>query len=290
MQLPLAPGSDTKLSALVCLRAGGSKPPLYCVHAQSGHLRLYDNLAARLPPDRPVYGLRAVPQQEDPQSTGPRLEDLARQYAHEIVAFQPEGPYVIVGECDGGELAFELARQLGATGREVSLLALIDSFGPGGPRVRPSVPHVAYRAADGLRMLSFHARTVARLPPVARLEYLRTRLIRATAKLATKLLGRHGPQSGEALRQQAYRQALDGYEALSYPGRVLLLRGARLPWGVEASLDLGWADVAPVLETDLLPAYFGTNMLEPHVAAVARRLDQAVDAATGTQEHASRGR
>jgi thioesterase domain-containing protein len=284
VQLPFSPAFDTRGyresadGALVCLRPGVSKPALFCVHAGSGHLRLYDNLVARLPSDRPVYGLRATPHHGSPESADRRLSDLAGRYAREMLDLQPDGRYVIVGECDGGALAFELAHQLRASGKDVPLLALVDSFGPGGPRLR--VPRAAYRAADALRMLGFHLATVARLPSHRRMEYVRTRVIRAMAKITRKASAVRGTASGEAARQEAFRTALDEYEPVPYGGRVLLLRGAQLPWGVEGEADLGWAEIAPQLEMVVLPGYFGTNMLEPHVRLVADRLEQAVRAAT----------
>ena len=263
--------------ALVCIRPGGARPPIYCVHAQSGHLRLYHSLADHLEPGHPVYGVRAVRPEESPGSVYSTLEEMADRYANEILAFQPDGPCLLVGECDGGELALELARQLRLRGKDVPLLALIDSFGPGGPGIRPSVPRPAFRIVDGARLLGFHARTVTRLPAGKRREYVQVRLMRAMAKIRKKILGR-GSGSAEALRQKAFRRALRRYKPSRYTGRVVLFRGAKLPWGVQPVGDLGWGEVADRLEVAVLPAYFGTNLLEPNVGVVAEELAEVIRA------------
>src|SRR6185436_12553750 len=45
-------------------------------------------------------------------------------------AKDPTGPYLLAGTCMGGMVAFELACRLKQMGREVSLLALMDSPAP----------------------------------------------------------------------------------------------------------------------------------------------------------------
>jgi oxalate---CoA ligase len=55
------------------------------------------------------------------------LEDIARLYMPELLASQPNGPFRIGGYCIGGLLAWEIARQLTAAGREVERVVLVDS-------------------------------------------------------------------------------------------------------------------------------------------------------------------
>jgi thioesterase domain-containing protein len=58
------------------------------------------------------------------------VEELARQLAMDIQLLQPEGPCYLGGECIGGIVAFEAARQLQAMGRKIGLLALMDTVCP----------------------------------------------------------------------------------------------------------------------------------------------------------------
>ena len=52
---------------------------------------------------------------------------MATHYISEIRNVQPNGPYFLGGNCFGGVIAFEVARQLRTTGDEIGLLAMIDT-------------------------------------------------------------------------------------------------------------------------------------------------------------------
>lgn len=271
----VAGGSSAR--SLAAIRAAGSKPPVFCVHAQAGHLRLYDNLARHLDKDRPLYGLQAVLSNESPNRAHCRFEDMARQYVREVREFQPRGPYLLLGECDGAELAYEMAQQLLELGENVSMLALVDSFGPGGPQGRWFAPTAAYRLVDTVRMVGFHVRTLSRLDGRVGWDYVTVRLARLLHRIATTAFGRRGRRSPELLRRRGFREALDAYLAAPYSGRVVLFRGSKLPWGIEPTRHLGWGDLVTDLEVVKLPCYFGTSLLEPTVGLLANELDRVMD-------------
>jgi thioesterase domain-containing protein len=52
---------------------------------------------------------------------------MARFYLQEVRALQPQGPYFLGGYCFGGNVAYEMARQLRAQGERVAQLFLIDA-------------------------------------------------------------------------------------------------------------------------------------------------------------------
>jgi phthiocerol/phenolphthiocerol synthesis type-I polyketide synthase A len=70
-----------------------------------------------------VHGLDRI---EDART----VSEKARRYAEAITAAHPNGPCVLAGWSFGGFVAQETARQLTAAGREVELVALIDSVRP----------------------------------------------------------------------------------------------------------------------------------------------------------------
>src|SRR5207245_4506125 len=76
------------------------------------------------------------------------VEEMAADYLAEVRQVQPRGPYFFAGECVGGVIAFEMARQVLAAGEEMGLLVLLDS--------RP--PRLASRMRLGLRNFSSRAR------------------------------------------------------------------------------------------------------------------------------------
>ena len=49
---------------------------------------------------------------------------MARFYLEEVRALQPHGPYYLGGYCFGGNVAYEMARQLRAQGERVAQILL----------------------------------------------------------------------------------------------------------------------------------------------------------------------
>jgi thioesterase domain-containing protein len=80
------------------------------------------------------------------------LEAMASAYLTEVRKVQENGPYYLGGYCLGGSVAFEMTRQLCASGEEVALLALIESSLPAGvlhspASLAPRVLHMTRRMA-----------------------------------------------------------------------------------------------------------------------------------------------
>src|SRR5207245_6313728 len=122
-----ASDSPRSATSLVSIQPNGDRPPLFCIHGESGNLLMYRSLARCFGPDQPVYGLK--PQGLDgkhaPLTT---IEDMAARYIKEIQVIQPAGPYFLAGYCMGGTIAFEMAQQLRWQGQRVDLLALLDTY------------------------------------------------------------------------------------------------------------------------------------------------------------------
>lgn len=114
-------------SSLVVIQAGGSNPPFFCVHDVGGGVLGFRDLARRLGPEQPVYGLQAQGL-DGKRPCHRRVEEMAAHYLSEIRSVQPEGPYYLGGLSFGGAVAFEMAQQLRAQGQEVGLVALFDTF------------------------------------------------------------------------------------------------------------------------------------------------------------------
>jgi thioesterase domain-containing protein len=121
------------LARVVVVQAGGSKRPFFFLHGDwygGGFYCL--NLARSLDPDQPFYMLE--PYEFDRRGTPPAFEEMAAAHVEALRAFQPEGPYLLGGFCNGGLVAYEMARQLHAQGQMVDLLVLIDPALPGSHR------------------------------------------------------------------------------------------------------------------------------------------------------------
>jgi aspartate racemase len=152
------------------------------VHGPGGDVLHLRKLAILLGRDQPCYGLQArgLYGTEPPHR---RIEDMAAHYVAEIRAHQPHGPYFVGGFCFGGQIAYEMARQLHAQGEEVALVAMIDSYvRRSSDSSRAPAPR-SHAVRRGARRLRFHAATLRRLDRAARWRYLATRVTNARTKL-----------------------------------------------------------------------------------------------------------
>lgn len=110
---------------LIPLQTTGSKTPLFCVHPGNGEVFVLANVAKYFLNDRPFYALRprGFNEGEDHFET---VEETVEAYVDAIIGRQPQGPYAIAGYSLGCQIAFEIAKELEARGREVAFLGCID--------------------------------------------------------------------------------------------------------------------------------------------------------------------
>ena len=59
------------------------------------------------------------------------MEEAVEELINYIMSIQDEGPYLLGGYCNGGYVAYEIARRLASRGHGVDLLALVESPGVG---------------------------------------------------------------------------------------------------------------------------------------------------------------
>jgi thioesterase domain-containing protein len=115
-----------KWRSLVPLRPGGLKKPLFLVHGLGLNVLLYTTIINHLDPEQPVYGLQAkgLNGVDKPLKT---IEEIAAYYISEIMSIDHEGPYQLAGYSLGGNIAYEMGRQLTGMGKQVSFIGLLDT-------------------------------------------------------------------------------------------------------------------------------------------------------------------
>jgi thioesterase domain-containing protein len=131
---PVEAGEPTTLVPLV---PDGTGPPVFCFHWGTGNVRFLREAAEQFRGGRPVYGLESVglrSRERPPLS----LAEAAARYRREITAVQPHGPYLLVGPCAGGRIAYEVARQFEQAGEPTAVLALMNAAPPGVTELDPS--------------------------------------------------------------------------------------------------------------------------------------------------------
>jgi len=120
---------EASYSSLVPIQPHGSKQPFFLVPGGGGgeeEFLIYAQLLYLLGAEQPVYGFYARGLL-DSQSPHEDVETMAADYIQEMRTVQPHGPYLLGGECIGGKVAYEMARQLQLEGEQVGCLLLMNT-------------------------------------------------------------------------------------------------------------------------------------------------------------------
>ncbi|MFF0226384.1 amino acid adenylation domain-containing protein [Streptomyces sp. NPDC004629] len=122
--------AEDPFATVLPIRTEGELPPLWMIHPGSGLCWAYMSFAEHLP-NRPLFGIQA--REYDPaQPPATSVDDMVRHYLRHITDLQPEGPYALFGWSGGGTLAHAIAVELTRRGKEVRLVAMLDSAAAGG--------------------------------------------------------------------------------------------------------------------------------------------------------------
>ena len=209
--------------SLVALQPSGSQTPLFVVHGMGGDVFYAHRFARMLGPDQPVYGIRAgeIEGQEIPQGG---LEEMARGYAREIRALQPEGPYRLAGFSAGGWVAYALATELRREGHEVIILVFDTN-----PMCR--LPWNArgaqrlWRFLASISGLSYHTRKMSGMPVEAWPQYLAVR----TSGVVRRVMAASRKRPVDTEVSDRFTRAVARFSARCIEARVEFFQ-ARAPW------------------------------------------------------------
>jgi thioesterase domain-containing protein len=190
-----------------------------------------------------------------------------------VRALQPHGPYRLAGYCNGGLVAYEVARRLREAGETVDRLALI------------AAAPVTSLARTGRTLAT--AAALARLPadrvvePLARVRSLvealaelprRQRLPFLAAKW--RLLARAGAASPAAEApdvMDVYHRVVMRYFPHRAPGHVVLFWPEQEPWGSASAAAAAWRRLVPQVDVHVVPGDH-LAVVHDHLDVLAERL------------------
>ncbi len=215
----------------------------------------YVNLARRLGPEQPVFGFSSCGL--DGRAEFGTIEEMAAKYVDDLRVVQPRGPYYLGGYCFGGNVAYEMARQLEAQGEKVALLALFNCAPPNSSYTRAR--WTPAWCARFIRNLFYWADYCRQWTAPQRRDFLRWKWGRFKQWLTLRLgAGRSGSEAvdGENLidlssipEQErelwlAHIRALMKFHPQPYSGRVHLFRSPGHPLWCSFDADYGWGELA----------------------------------------------
>jgi thioesterase domain-containing protein len=127
-QLALAVRSNAPVATaglLYELKAGGTRAPFFFLHGDYINGGFYcRKIAEQLDAEQPMVAL--LPHGLDGTTVPETIEAMAESYIQLVRAHQPEGPYRLGGSCNGGLIAYEMARQLRQAGAAVETVVMIE--------------------------------------------------------------------------------------------------------------------------------------------------------------------
>lgn len=270
---------SSRWRSLVVMQSKGSQAPFVCVAGMGGTLNNLRKLAILLGDGRPFFGMQP-PGADNPQHLLESVEELAAHYIAELRIEQPHGPYFLGGYSGGGVAAFEMARQLRASGESVAFLGFIDSFSPSLPQ----------RTWSERTMI--HARRVRTLGPGYLIDMVRRRLGAERGNLRLRMARKLGRVMPDEYRYDAigasWVVAESRYRPMAQPLKGTLFRAreesALSLWsGVKVDSEHGWGRyLLGGVDVQLCPGNHTTMCEEPSVRVLATRMRAAIDAASSS--------
>ena len=269
-------GNDA--SIVIPIQEKGAYPPLFVIHSAMGAMVEAPRLSDLLGPEQPLYAVCA----QWKHGRGPQsFEEMASVHVAEILKVSPEGPYALMGYCFGGNLAYEIGRQLVKSGRAVSFLGIIEAY----PRALSTHPWWAPRSLfNVVRNMTYKAWTMRQRSPKEIAQVSKRLLWRLRSKLLHKSLSGPVPPEFEVgyidmsgvpeeqvrLREERIELLLK-YEERPCPIPITLFRSKGQSGFSTLGNDLGWGELAPVTVV-IVGGQHQDLLEEPHIVALANAL------------------
>jgi len=287
-------------SLLVPVRAGGTKPTLFLMHAHGGNVLDYRRLVNHMESDQPVYAFQAQGLDGN-LIKDETLEEMAGDYVAELQSFQPEGPYFLGGFSMGGLLALEAAEQLTAAGEKVGLVIMIESIHPEAMNFKPNTPAFDRFWFKAQKLASLEFENLLRNPKgytSERLSDLWDAVRVRTSIALQKLTGKDPSKTAELSKLYfiealgaEHKKAMEKYRPGPYGGDVLVIRASEQLAGLIADAHLGWdRTIHGKLDICEVSGHQENILLEPKVAQVAKEISIRLKAAQRKYFKASAGR
>jgi amino acid adenylation domain-containing protein len=266
-------------SCLVPIQPKGSKLPLFLLHARGTSVLVYRNLANYLGTERPVYGIQPQGLNGEAEILT-TVEEMAAYYIQEIKKIQSIGPYLLGGYSFGGDLAFEMSRQLHQQGEKVDKLILFDANAPNSSKRLPFSQRIIIHFNNLLERK--HNYIIERVLDWKRwlqddLQYNSQKLsVRVCQYFDLPLSLRLHNILIEARNEQAKRN----YQIQFYPGKVILMRTNNSLSGVGCERDeyLGWKNlVGQEIDIHPIPGHHLSMLEEPNVQQLAEVLKSCLN-------------
>jgi amino acid adenylation domain-containing protein len=236
---PEAPTIESNPSEIevIPVQPEGSRRTIFAIN-NSG---VFHALSQRLGADQPFVSVQLIDVDQPRQLADLSMEQIAANYLALIRTQQPHGPYILLGWCNAGIIAYEIAQQLRAAGEEVRLLAIIEAWAPGHSR---RLPWLRRQLTDLAYSYHWHASELSSGKTSLLAMLLNNRLMRRTG-LPRLFSGLRNYQAMTTEDPYAWfvrylDQRIERYEPKPYDGATLLLYCSEQPTSRFLDRHFGW--------------------------------------------------
>jgi acyl carrier protein len=249
---------------LVCLRSSGHRPPLILFPPAAIHSSSFQGLTRHLGDDQPVYSVDPLGWNEE-EAIPERIEDMAKVYLEWIERELPHGPCFLAGRCVGGLVALEVAQKLQGRGRQIPMLAILDTQNTGIPAettrlARAKLIAARVLAGSGHRLTSWISKPWSPETPPSEPRVWLMPHHRQLFEASVTASGRYVPRA--------------------YGGRCVLLRSEAKPWLNAVSQAVRWRAIGGQnLRIETMPGNHRTFAMGENEVLLARRLRACMDEA-----------
>ncbi|GAC1472637.1 MAG: hypothetical protein PVSMB5_22620 [Ktedonobacteraceae bacterium] len=267
------PTEAVSRAAILTVQTGQAiRRPFFYLHGDyMGGAFYCFKLARGLGSEQPFYVLE--PYRFSGLRVPPSFEMVAGTHLEALRAVQPEGPYLLGGFCNGGLVAYEMARQLFAAGQTVDLLVLVDPASPPHNRLRRLLARFSslFRVEEDGQLNWFlrlrHIYKYLRFPDyrnglqdtegVARIEAQTFGTGQDLKRTFAQKMRALFPTVG-TLRQEwpgTYRWVASGYTPGEYPGKISFV------WSSEELFRKAWGRKMPVVKEEEMYVIPGSHLI-----------------------------
>ena len=270
------PARNFRFDRVARLGQGAEKPVFAVVHSNGAFLPLGHDVGAQ----HPFIALQAADRRTGAQLPA-TIEEIADGYVRQLRLAEPSGPYVLLGWCLAGNIAYEAARQLRALGEEVVAVVMVDTWNPAYLARMGKLRRQVAERSYGWQIIALEFGKVLRRELSFHDFMHRRRSVRRLVQAPTPSSEPLGAAAEAYLADQAFdagllrqlHEAAQRYQPRPYHGTVLRIRSSEEPCGLGLDRRYGWGElVGSGLRLVTVPGDHLTIFMEPSIGALTRHV------------------
>jgi thioesterase domain-containing protein len=234
------------------------------VNALGYLFRGFHFLAHEFGSDQPVYGLQ-IKLEEDPVVDFTAEQDrlAAAEHIRDMKKVQPQGPYYMLGQCQGVYIVNEMVRQLEEADEEVAFFGTLDTWPDENTRYRSLFwAHLMWKRIQAVNRGTFQKA----------LKKIRLRSSSPKASDTASIPQASGPAPKRKTLFQAYWPGKD-FHPYVCACAITVFRTSKQDWFRKKDETIGWGNrTHGGVKIRRIPGDHDTHMREPHVRVLAARI------------------